>query len=63
MILSATQTDAFYFLKMIHYYEKKYIYMREIIVVSMMMGKIGIKLTHLPNLLYACLSLLFLLRP
>jgi len=73
---SLIYTDAFYFLQMIHYYKKKYINMREIIVVSMMMGKIGIKLTHLPKLLYACLteanlggfvpspmSLLFLLRP
>jgi len=30
--------------------------MREIIVVSMMMGKIGIKITHLHKLLYACLT-------
>jgi len=54
--------------------KKKYINMREIIVVSMMMGRIGIKLTHLPKLLYLTeanlggfvpspMSLLFLLRP
>jgi len=30
--------------------------MREIIVVSIIMENIGIKLTHLPKLLYACLT-------